>query len=245
MDEKKKMSGEEFIAAVCEKVRFKPAREKIAEELRAHLEDRAAMLEERGFPPGDAAARAAASMGDPEEVGAALDREHPPFWGWTMLVSGAVCMVVLAVWVLLLVVGRAVPRMSYGESFFYMDDTWTVPSSEVWLAEFPLEQMYETEHSWIWLERARVDVDYDGLQVILWYTTLFKNPLMPVQSDVWCAQIRAGDQVLAQRDSRWVEFTRSGMEGAPPESLSLDFVSAAGEPAFTLSLPLGTGGEPS
>ena len=162
-----------------------------------------------------------------------------------MLYSGAVCMVVLAIWALLLVVGGAVPRLYDDESFLYSDWTWTVPSSAAWQAEIPLEQLHETEHSWIWLERARVVMDYDGLQVILWYTTLFKNPLMPVQSDVWCAQIRGGDQVLAQRDSRWVEFTRSGMEGAPPESLSLDFVSAAGEPAFTLSLPLGTGGEPS
>ena len=42
--EKEKTAGGEFIAAVCAKIRFTPAREKIAEELRAHLEDRAAML---------------------------------------------------------------------------------------------------------------------------------------------------------------------------------------------------------
>ena len=82
MDEKAKMSGEEFIEAVCAKVRFAPARKQIADELRAHLEDRAAMLEEHGFPPEDAAARAAASMGDPAEIGAALDQEHSPLWGW-------------------------------------------------------------------------------------------------------------------------------------------------------------------
>ena len=82
MDEKKKLSGEEFIEAVCAKVRFTPARAQIADELRAHLEDRAAMLEEHGFPSEDAAARAAASMGDPEEIGTALDKEHSPLWGW-------------------------------------------------------------------------------------------------------------------------------------------------------------------
>ena len=82
MDEKAKMSGEEFIEAVCAKVRFAPARKQIADELRAHLEDRAAMLEEHGVPPEDAAARAAASMGDPEEIGTALDKEHSPLWGW-------------------------------------------------------------------------------------------------------------------------------------------------------------------
>ena len=112
MDEKKKISGEEFIAAVCEKVRFKPAREKIAEELRAHLEDRAAMLEERGFPPGDAAARAAASMGDPEEVGAALDREHSPFWGWMAIwtdIARYLVLFLVGLMVLFILMGKDLP----------------------------------------------------------------------------------------------------------------------------------------
>ena len=80
--EKQKSPGGEFIDAVCAKVRFKPARKQIAAELRAHLEDRAAMLTEHGVAPEDAAVRAVAAMGDPEEIGAALDKEHSPFWGW-------------------------------------------------------------------------------------------------------------------------------------------------------------------
>ena len=82
MDEKKKISGEEFIAAVCEKVHFKPARKQIADELRGHLEDRAEALMARGLTPRDAVAQAARSMGDPEEIGTALDKEHSPLWGW-------------------------------------------------------------------------------------------------------------------------------------------------------------------
>ena len=56
--EEKKSPGGEFIDAVCAKVRFKPARQQIAQELQAHLEDRAAMLEAHGVTPEDAAARA-------------------------------------------------------------------------------------------------------------------------------------------------------------------------------------------
>ena len=83
-----KSPREEFIDSVCAKVRFTPARKQIAAELQAHIEDRAAMLEAHGVTPEDAAARAVASMGDPEEIGAALDREHSPFWGWTAELAG-------------------------------------------------------------------------------------------------------------------------------------------------------------
>jgi hypothetical protein len=232
-----------FVDAVCEKVRFTPARKEIAAELRAHLEDRAEMLTEHGVPPEDAARRAVEAMGNPAEIGAALDKEHDPFWGWTMLVSGVVCMVILFFWGIMLLGGGAVPELYSNETLFYSDWNWTSPSSEVRQEEIPLGVLHKTEDSWIWLERAQVTVSSDGLQVYLWYKTWFKNPLMPVQSDIWCAQIRGGDQVLAQRDSRWVEFTRSSRESTPPECLSLDFVSAAGEPAFTVSVPLGAGGE--
>ena len=91
---------EEFIEAVCAQVRFSPARKQIADELRAHLEDRAAMLMEHGVVPEDAAARAAASMGDPAEIGAALDKEHSPFWGWTAELTGAFIGLTIALFLL-------------------------------------------------------------------------------------------------------------------------------------------------
>ena len=112
MDEKKKLSGEEFIEAVCAKVRFTPAREKIAEELQAHIEDRAAMLMEHGVAPENAAARAAASMGDPEEVGAALDREHSPFWGWMAIwtdIARYLVLFLVGLMVLFILMGKDLP----------------------------------------------------------------------------------------------------------------------------------------
>ena len=110
--EKEKTPGGEFIAAVCAKVRFTPAREKIAEELRAHLEDRAAMLTEHGVSPEDAAARAVAAMGDPEEIGAALDREHSPFWGWMAIwtdIARYLVLFLVGLMVLFILMGKDLP----------------------------------------------------------------------------------------------------------------------------------------
>lgn len=56
--------------------------EDIREELRAHLEDRAEALEETGLSPAEAEERALAAMGDPAEIGAALNAQLSPFWLW-------------------------------------------------------------------------------------------------------------------------------------------------------------------
>ncbi len=110
--EKQKSPGGEFIDAVCAKVRFTPAREKIAEELQAHIEDRAAMLTEHGVAPESAAARAVAAMGDPAEIGAALDREHSPFWGWMAIwtdIARYLVLFLVGLMVLFILMGEDLP----------------------------------------------------------------------------------------------------------------------------------------
>ena len=251
MDEKKKISGEEFIEAVCAKVRFTPARERIADELRGHLEDRAAMLEEHGVPPEDAAQRAAASMGDPAEIGAALDQEHSPFWGWAAMVSGILCAVILVFAVLaagISIIFRQnvlLQTLSQQETLFYTERSWTMPWTGERQEEIPLGELHETEDSWIWVDRAQVSAGGDLLTVTLHYRTWHTNPLMPGANDIWCWRVRDGDAVLAERDSRWEAFEQAAANGAPPEVLTFDFVSAAGGRAFAVLVPIGPGGEPS
>ena len=67
-----------FCARVCSAIRWKPARKLARAELTAHLEDHAQALAAQGLAPGLAAERAVAAMGDPYELGHALDRAHPP-----------------------------------------------------------------------------------------------------------------------------------------------------------------------
>ena len=75
----------EYCAAVCAQVRFRPDRQAIASELTAHMEDHMAALEAAGVPLAEAKRQAIAAMGDPEELGRALDRLHSPVLGWLQL----------------------------------------------------------------------------------------------------------------------------------------------------------------
>ncbi|MEG1858439.1 MAG: permease prefix domain 1-containing protein [Pseudoflavonifractor sp.] len=91
-----------FCAAVCAKVRYRPARPAIAAELRGHLEDHAQALAATGVPPDAAEAQAVAAMGDPLTLGAALDCAHPPLLTLSVLLTKllAICLVTVAALIL-------------------------------------------------------------------------------------------------------------------------------------------------
>lgn len=76
----------DFCNAVCAQVRFRPDRAAILSELWDHLEDHADALKERGIPILDAREEAVAAMGDPVELGKALDKLHSPLAGWLLVV---------------------------------------------------------------------------------------------------------------------------------------------------------------
>lgn len=76
---------ETFCTAVCAKVRWPFARWNITQELTDHLRDHAAALEEKGLSPEEAQSQAVAAMGDPAELGRALNRVHSPLWGLTFV----------------------------------------------------------------------------------------------------------------------------------------------------------------
>lgn len=72
----------QFCTDVCRRVRCRRVRKSIAEELDAHLEDHADALRANGTEADEACRLAVAAMGDPAEVGAALDRLYPPVLYW-------------------------------------------------------------------------------------------------------------------------------------------------------------------
>ena len=72
---------------VTDHVRFRPDRAEIAEELAAHYEDHVKDLKRLGYDRALAEQRALGAMGDPEEIGRAMDRIHEPWLGWLWLVS--------------------------------------------------------------------------------------------------------------------------------------------------------------
>lgn len=87
---------------VCSLIRRPSAREAARKELLAHLEDHAAILEERGIPADLAARQAVESMGDPYELGRQLDRCHSPL---IPKLSRIFVLLALAVLLLSLIIG--------------------------------------------------------------------------------------------------------------------------------------------
>ena len=75
---------------VTRQVRFRPDRGAIQRELAAHYQDHVRDLERVGYDWKLAEQRALAAMGDPEEIGRALDRVHKPWLGWLWIASRAV-----------------------------------------------------------------------------------------------------------------------------------------------------------
>ena len=76
---------EEFLDKTVSQVRFRYDRREIRRELTEHLEDARDAAADRG--EADPAAAALAAMGDPVELGRALDREHKPLLGWIWRLS--------------------------------------------------------------------------------------------------------------------------------------------------------------
>ena len=103
----------DFCNAVCAQVRFRPDRAAIQAELLDHLQDHADALKERGVPILDAREEAVAAMGDPVELGKALDKLHSPLAGWLLAVLkwASRLAAAAAIYFLILFLGRDLPDL--------------------------------------------------------------------------------------------------------------------------------------
>lgn len=114
------MTAQEFIASVTREVRFFPDRGAIGQELKDHLDDSAADLQEfEGLSERDAYAQAVENMGDPKEIGRELNRAHNTVGNWTWFVSKVLCIVVCIFLGAPLVIGNVA---SLGMSIYHLVD---------------------------------------------------------------------------------------------------------------------------
>ncbi|MBE6960834.1 MAG: hypothetical protein E7445_00010 [Ruminococcaceae bacterium] len=72
-------------------IRFKPDHAAIERELSAHYEDHCQDLRRLGYEELLAQKRAVLAMGDPVQVGKALDAAHKPWLGWLWVISKVLC----------------------------------------------------------------------------------------------------------------------------------------------------------
>lgn len=79
------MDMREYIEAASSQIRARQARDMVAQELRAHIEDQATHYIEQGMSEAEAEKEAVRQMGDPVEVGISMDRIHRPQTDWKMI----------------------------------------------------------------------------------------------------------------------------------------------------------------
>lgn len=84
----------EYIEAATSQIRARRARDMVARELTAHMEDQAAYCREQGMSEAEAEKEAVRQMGDPVEVGISMDQIHRPQTDWKMIVMLA-CLCVM------------------------------------------------------------------------------------------------------------------------------------------------------
>ncbi len=99
---------EEFLKTITEQIRCIKARDGVAQEIRDHILDQAAAYEKSGDDHDEALEKAVRDMGDPVEIGIALDAVHKPRIDWKML----------AITLLLNIVGLAIMYGAYGPERF-------------------------------------------------------------------------------------------------------------------------------
>ncbi|HJB56210.1 MAG TPA: hypothetical protein H9714_01515 [Candidatus Flavonifractor intestinipullorum] len=73
---------QDYLDRVGERIRWARGRTYLLRELSDHIEDQRSAFEAQGLPPEEALRRAVAEMGDPEEVGDALNALHRPGRSW-------------------------------------------------------------------------------------------------------------------------------------------------------------------
>ena len=102
-EQEKRAPAEGWLDKATASIRFGPDRKEVRAELSAHLEDKALDFQ-RIFPDlteEEAKERAAAEMGDPEEIGKELAQLHKPLLGYAWLASKVLLGVVIGAAVLL------------------------------------------------------------------------------------------------------------------------------------------------
>ena len=80
------MNVKDFLNTVCQEIKYKPVRDGIAEELKAHIQDIKEDYIDKGIEEQQAEEKAVLQMGNAEEIGKRLNKIHSPKLDWKLLI---------------------------------------------------------------------------------------------------------------------------------------------------------------
>lgn len=158
--------------------------QEIKDELTAHLEDRAEVLEARGMTPDDAQAQAIARMGDPKEIGQAMNKELSMFWGWVgRLAAIAIAVMVLCSILPVLAVGMNV-FYNLNTRFFTDMDDFSILTAETAIYEESRQESFDANGVTVVFHGYRVYDTIDGYYMETYSSAYANNPFDEVQNIV-------------------------------------------------------------
>ena len=104
-----KQHSQNYIAQVCEQVRWKKAHDVVSEELLAHIEDQTEAYREEGYTEDEAEYLAVEQMGDPVLAGSQFDKVYKPRMEWNVLCLAGTIILLGTVLSLMLQVASGMP----------------------------------------------------------------------------------------------------------------------------------------
>lgn len=156
----------------------------IKNELTAHLEDRADALEARGMTSEDAQAQAIARMGDPKEIGQALNAELSVFWGWVGRIAVlAIILVIILSFLPLISVGM---NLSYNLTTRFFTDYHDFAPKDAYetVYEEQRDESFQANGVTVAFHGYRVYESQEGYYLETYVSAYANNPFDEVQSTV-------------------------------------------------------------
>lgn len=92
-----------FLDDLLSKVKFKFARAEIRKELEDHIEGRIDYYMERGYSRDEAEIIAVDQMGDPFQIGYELNQQHKPVYGWIILLTNFIIVMILMFYIMIFI----------------------------------------------------------------------------------------------------------------------------------------------
>lgn len=156
------MNKQEFLESIRKQIHFVFDRDSIEKEYNAHIEDSILDLMEEGCSKEEAERIAIEQMGDPIEIGKALNEEHHPLLGYLWVASRFIC-------VLFLIPVIYLANDYCGEIISYVNKESV---DNEYVASFELNKKVDLEYHTIYLDEINLIYDDWDYYQITYHTYL-------------------------------------------------------------------------